>query len=181
MNNSKLESKLSELEGRIKNLKDWKAFYDKAKEDWDKERFELLNTTKKQDTTVLTLRDTLIKFLGLNGASSSQHAETTKDNINLRHKELNVNVAYQERNIEMTTSTVVGKVIFLASTELNKEGFTEAELSNTLLEHGWNIGHSTLAPTLGGLVKDGTIIKLEGRPAKYRLPTKIKLQILKAE
>jgi len=72
----------------------------------------------------------------------------------------------------------MGKVLFSALTELSNEGFSEAELSDTLKEHGWNIPHNTLAPTLGGLVRDGYLVKLEGiKPAKYRLPKKVKLNV----
>lgn len=110
--------------------------------------------------------------------TSPTPAQITKETLNLNHKELVVNLAHEEKELNLTTATVMGKVLFSALTALSKEGFSEAELSQTLKEHGWNVPHNTLAPTLGGLVRDGYLLKVEGaRPAKYRLPQKVKLNV----
>jgi len=62
------------------------------------------------------------------------------------------------------------------------EGFNEKELSTACLEHGWNIRHTTLAPSLGNLVKDGNLIKIpKTRPTRYRLPSKLKVNVEKVE
>lgn len=100
------------------------------------------------------------------------------ETLNLEHRELVVNLAHEEKELNMTTGTVVGKVLFCAVTELSKDGFSEADLSEILKEHGWNVPHNTLAPTLGGLARDGTLLRLEGmKPARYRLPQKVKLNV----
>jgi len=171
---SELSDKLAELESRVANLKDWKQKYEEDKGKWDQEKKELT----KKDEDVEKLREAMIKFLNLDRVSMPEG--TGKRVVNLDHKELTVNLAYGEKELNMTTSTAVGKVLFCASTELSKDGFSESELSETLKEHGWNVPHNTLAPTLGGLVRDGYLVKLEGiKPAKYRLPTKVKLNVRK--
>jgi len=167
-----VSAKLTELENRVKNLKDWKQKYEEDKRKWDEEKEGLL----KRIGAVEKLREILIQFLGLDTVSAPTQA--TKEVLSLDHKELVVNLAHEEKELNMTTGTVMGKVLFAALTELSKEGFNEAELSDILKEHGWNVPHNTLAPTLGGLVRDGYLVKLEGiKPAKYRLPKKVKLNI----
>ena len=166
--------KLTELESRVTQIKDWKQKYEEDKHKWDEEKQEL----QKRADGVLKLREVLIQLLGLDAVSAPVSVQSTKETLNLKHKELAVNLAHEERELNMTTGTVMGKVLFCALTELAKEGFNEAELSETLKEHGWNVLHNTLAPTLGGLVRDGYLVKLEGiKPAKYRLPEKVKLNV----
>jgi hypothetical protein len=165
-------AKLTELESRVAQIKDWKQKYEEDKRQWDEEKQEL----QKRADGVLKLREVLIQLMGLDTVPAP--AQSTKETLNLKHKELVVNLAHEEKELNMTTRTVMGKVLFCALTELSKEGFSEAELSEILKEHGWNVLHNTLAPTLGGLVRDGYLVKLEGiKPAKYRLPEKVKLNV----
>ena len=166
--------KLTELESRVTQIKDWKQKYEEDKHKWDEEKQEL----QKRADGVLKLREVLIQLLGPDAVSAPVSVQSTKETLNLKHKELAVNLTHEEKELNMTTGTVMGKVLFCALTELSKEGFSEAELSETLKEHGWNVLHNTLAPTLGGLVRDGYLVKLEGiKPAKYRLPEKVKLNV----
>lgn len=175
---SEVLDRLTALENRVASLKDWKQKYEEDKRKWDEEKGKL----EKGLDGVQKLREALAQFLALDTAPAATPAQSTKETLNLSHKELIVNLAHEEREVNMTTSTVVGKVLFCALTELKKDGFTEAELSEALKEHGWNHGHSTLAPTLGGLVKEGHLIRLDGKPkpTKYRLPTKLKLNVSEA-
>lgn len=169
---SEVLAKLTELESRVAQIKDWKQKYEEDKRQWDEEKQEL----QKRADGVLKLREVLIQLMGLDTVPAP--AQSTKETLNLKHKELVVNLAHEEKELNMTTRTVMGKVLFCALTELSKEGFSEAELSEILKEHGWNVLHNTLAPTLGGLVRDGYLVKLEGiKPAKYRLPEKVKLNV----
>ena len=166
--------KLTELENRVDGIKDWKQKYEEDKHKWDEEKQEL----QKRADGLLKLREVLIQLLGLDAISAPIPVQSVKETLNLKHKEMVVNLAHEEKELNMTTGTVMGKVLFCALTELSKEGFSEVELSETLKEHGWNVLHNTLAPTLGGLVRDGYLVKLEGiKPAKYRLPGKVKLNI----
>ncbi len=165
-------ARLSALESRVSSVKDWKQKYEEEKCKWDEEKEEL----QKRADGVQKLREALRVLLALDIVSAS--ARPTKETLNLNHKELVVNLAHEEKELNMTTGTVIGKVLFSALTELSKEGFSEAELSEILKEHGWNVPHNTLAPTMGGLVRDGYLVKLEGaKPAKYRLPSKVKLNV----
>jgi hypothetical protein len=158
----------------VAQTKDWKQKYEEDKRKWDEEKEEL----RKQVDGVLKLREVLIQLLGVDAVPTSVPGQSVKETLNLNHKELVVNLAHEEKELNMTTGTVMGKVLFSALTHLSKDGFSEAELSDTLKEHGWNVPHNTLAPTLGGLVRDGYLVKLEGiKPAKYRLPNKVKLNV----
>jgi len=165
-------AKLAELESRVAQIKDWKQKYEEDKRRWDEEKKEL----RKGTGAVQKLGEALRQLLALDIVSAP--AQPGKETLNLNHKELVVNLAHEEKELNMTTGTVMGKVLFSALTGLSKKGFSEAELSDTLKEHGWNVPHNTLAPTLGGLVRDGYLVKLEGaKPAKYRLPLKVKLNV----
>ena len=165
-------AKLTELESRVTGIKDWKQKYEEDKSKWDKEKDELQKRVGAGNKLIEALR----QLLALDAASAL--AQPVKETLNLNHKELVVNLGHEEKEVNLTTATVMGKVLFSALTELSNEGFSEAELSDTLKEHGWNIPHNTLAPTLGGLVRDGYLVKLEGiKPAKYRLPKKVKLNV----
>lgn len=167
-------AKLTELESRVAGIKDWKQKYEEDKHKWDEEKQEL----QKRADGLLKLREVLIQLLGLDAIPAPIPVQSVKETLNLKHKELSVNLAHEEKQLNMTTGTVMGKVLFCALTELSKEGFSEAELSETLKEHGWNVPHNTLAPTLGGLVRDGYLLKLEGiKPARYRLPNRVKLSV----
>jgi len=175
---NEIEARVDALASRVASLKDWKQKYEEDKRKWDEEderkAKKIEELTKKADA-VGKLREVLIEFLGPGAA----YAKTQPiDVLNLEHRELVVNLTHEEKELNLTTGTVNGKLLFCALTELSKDGFSEAELSEALKEYGWNIPHNTLAPNLGGLAKDGTLIRLEGtRPTRYRLPQKVKLNI----
>lgn len=170
---SEITDKLDELERRVAEIKDWKQKYEDGKREWDRERKELLKAAEPANK----LKEFLTQFLALESAAGAAKPNALK--VNLEETELIVSVSHQEKEVDMTTGTVVGKILFCASTELTKDGFSEADLTEVLKEHGWNILHNTLAPTLGGLVRDGYLVKLEGsRPARYRLPGKLKLNVV---
>lgn len=173
---NEIEQRLAALESRVASQKDWKQQYEEAKRLWDEEderkSKKIEELTKKADA-VEKLREVLIQFFSP-GAPFTAKTQP----INLEHRELVVTLTHEEKELNLTTGTVNGKVLFCALTELSKDGFSEAELSEALKEHGWNVPHNTLAPTLGGLARDGYLLRIEGaRPAKYRLPQKVKLNI----
>jgi len=174
---NEIEERLAALESRVGSLKDWKQKYEEDKRKWDMEKEELLRGVDAAQK----LKEALLQFLPTAASGPGYLApggKVTKETLNLDHKELVVNLAHEEKELTMTTATKVGEVMFCALTELSKDGFSEAELSDVLKDHGWNVPHNTLAPTLGGLVRDGYLVKLEGtRPTKYRLPKKVKLNV----
>jgi intein/homing endonuclease len=99
--------------------------------------------------------------------------------VDLEHRESSFTVSHVEEPVELSTKNQAGKIIFVAITDLPKEGFTERELSNALQERGWPIGHSTLAPTLSStLPKMGLLMRVDGSsPAKYRVPGRVKVNV----
>lgn len=52
---------------------------------------------------------------------------------------------------------------------------SETEEEKQVLINLWN--QKGVAPTLGGLVRDGYLMKLGTRPTKYRLPAKVKINV----
>ena len=103
----------------------------------------------------------------------------SKTIVDLEHKEFIYNISHKQEPVSVNTQTVIGKVLFCSVKNLSQKEFTEIDLSKALLEYGWNIKHSTLAPTLGGLVKEGKLvrIKIKGKPIRYRLPSKLQINI----
>lgn len=169
---SEITDKLDELEKRVAGIKDWKQKYEAAKAQWEREIKKLGKMVEASNKLLESLR----QFLTL--APDAGPGRPSTQTINLKEKDLVINLTHEEKPVNMTTDTVVGKILFAASSELPKDGFSEGALSESLKERGWNVGHSTLAPTLGGLVKDGYLIRLEGtRPSRYRLPGKQKLNL----
>jgi len=161
-------AKLEALEKRVAELKDWKTIYQRDIARWEKERKELL----KAADAAIKFKIALAEFIPAAPAGATGQGKAL--NVNLEETQLTVNLSHKEKSVAMTTGTVLGKILFCALKELSGDGFSEVELSESLKEHGWNVGHSTLAPSLGGMVKDGMLVKGDGtRPAKYRLPAKL--------
>lgn len=107
-----------------------------------------------------------------------------KTTLDLEHREMVVNVSHRERPVKLTTETQQGQIMYVALHDVpearsREQGFTEAQISKALKERGWNIPHSSLAPTLGStLAKQGLLIKVpKTRPQKYRLPSKVKINV----
>lgn len=176
---SEITDRLDTLEKRVAQLKDWKKKYEQGKIDWEKDKKELNEVA----ASLRKIGEALWKVISpyVTPAQTVSSGQVGSLNVNLEETQLTVNVTHQEKDVNMTTATVLGKVLYCALTELPKEGFSEAELAGELKEHGWNIGHSTLAPTLGGCVRDGYLVKADdSRPAKYRLPVKLKMNVEKA-
>ncbi len=90
--------------------------------------------------------------------------------VTLEHTETVYTVVHTTKRVSVTTGTVNGRILFIAVTKFPTSEFTMAELSAHLLEYGWNISNNTLSPSLGGLVRDGYLIRLPTKPNKYRLP-----------
>ena len=159
---SEASDRLAALESRVAALKDWKAKYEHERKRTEK------------------LRDALREFIGFDAVTQMVGAPSasTKETLQLTAKDLVVNVSHEEKVRNLTTDTVIGKVLFCGLTDLAAPGeFSEAQLSGALAERGWNIGHSTLGPTLGGLVRDGYLIRTQGKPMRYRMPTKVLLNV----
>jgi hypothetical protein len=122
-----------------------------------------------------TLRESLIKALGIELVSTTVISEK----MSLEHKELTVDIRHSEKTVEMTTETQLGQILYCAINDLPKEGFTMKDLQNSLAEHGWYISNTSLPPNLAQLVKNGYLVKLKTKPITYRLPTKLKINVIK--
>ena len=105
----------------------------------------------------------------------------TPQRIDVKHTEFIYNISHNEEPVSINTKTVVGKILFCSVKDLSEKEFTEDDLSKAMLEYGWNVKHNTLAPTLGGLVKEGKLVKVPKtrpiRPIRYRLPSKIQINM----
>jgi hypothetical protein len=126
------------------------------------------------------LQEALISILPANTSHAQPLVGQTV--LNLEQSEMVVNVAHKEETVEMKTTNQQGQIMYVAINEMPKEGFTEAQISEALKEHGWNIAHGSIAPQLNlNLPKQGLLIKMDGKPNKYRLPTKVKINVAKQD
>jgi polyhydroxyalkanoate synthesis regulator phasin len=162
-----LEKNITELINRIHELEVKKKLMD------------------QKDEEIKELKDQLKKLQGLQTALSQVipiEKILPSGKINLEHRELEVEISHTEETVEMSTKTGLGKILYVAIETLPKDGFTEKELSDALDERGWHTPHSTLAPNLAQLCKQGYLIKITNqKPTKYKLPTLLKIKIEKEE
>lgn len=128
------------------------------------------------------LKNVFVKLFPKKAIKTTEVPVTNKTTLDLEYKELIVNINHKEETIKLTTEIQQGQIMYVALNDMPKEGFTENQISEALKEHGWNIPHTSLAPQLSSnLVKSGLLIKIEGtRPTRYRVPTKIKIKVVKS-
>jgi len=191
-----MTERLTRLEAYVKDQANWKNQYQRSLDELNKvleqiheltdkissKEQELIETKKKLGSqtkdieTAKELKDLFKKLL-------FEDLETPKNfkmpsTIDFEHREITINLTNKTESIKLTTKNQIGQIMYVAIKELSKDGFTEKELSDGLKEHGWNIAHSSLAPHLGtNLPKQGLLISLDTKPAKYRIPSKIKLNV----
>lgn len=103
--------------------------------------------------------------------------------VELEHIESVVNISHAEKSVKLDTGTQKGQIMFCAFKDLSAEGFTIAQLTEALLERGWNIPCSSLNPTVSShLVKEGLLIKIpKTKPKRYRVPKKRKVDVIEVE
>jgi len=131
----------------------------------------------KENNAFTKLKEALRELLPTSLPIENDTAKT----VNLNNSEVTINLSHSERTVEMDTTKQQGQILYVAIHDLPKEGFTESELSEALNERGWPISHSSLAPQLAvNLTKAGLLIPLETKPKKYRLPSKLKINVKEA-
>ncbi|MFA5714768.1 MAG: hypothetical protein WC998_03440 [Candidatus Paceibacterota bacterium] len=142
---------------------------------------EALLSELAQLNSVKKLRDAILEILPIQTAikapieNGNGNGTTT---LMLTGEELNVQVAHSEKTVQLSTVNQQGQIMYTALNDLPKEGFTEREISDALDEHGWPISHGSLSANLSvNLPRMGLIIRLNGKPAKYRLPSKVKVSV----
>jgi hypothetical protein len=100
-----------------------------------------------------------------------------KTTINLEHQGLAINVHHiGEKQVNMSTATQEGQLMYCMVNDLPNEGFTVPELQNKLAEHGWNIKETTLRTRLSIWTSEAKLIRTE---KGYRLPKLVKYNIEK--
>lgn len=75
-----------------------------------------------------------------------------------------------------TTDKVQGKLMYTMATVYPDEPITETQWREAMKELGWNHGHGAIAKDLQHLVTSGSVVRLDGTPARYRLPLKVKYE-----
>lgn len=168
----KLEEDVKRLEERVASLKDYKKLYEEA----EAKRVKAEKALEAARSGGDALKKALLNLLDLDNKQPAGSV-TVSENWKLQEKELVVTLEHEEVEVSMTTDTGEGKVMFLALKEMPKEGFSSSEISAVLLQHGWNIPDSTLGARLGDLTRQGYLVKLEGKPLKYRVPAKVKFNV----
>jgi len=98
-----------------------------------------------------------------------------KIQLNLEKVDMDVTVKHETKEVNMTTDTLEGKVMFIVVTHFADKSFAEGELQPFIANYGWQIPHNSLAPLMGAtLQKKGLLVKSEG---KYKLPTFVKVNV----
>lgn len=95
--------------------------------------------------------------------------------VDLVEREVRIEVSTEPRSF--TSSSVRGKAIIVLIEDLKNAPSTEGEIADAMRERGWNYGHSTMAPELAKAVRDGDLVKDDGRPARYRLPGNLRVVV----
>lgn len=142
------------------------------------------NTEASQ--SIETLRSAFTSFLFPNGLPPATiQTQTTnrnseiKTSMTLNHTALQV--AIQDVGVEtinFSTKTQKGQMMYCIVNELSntEEGWTNGELIDKCLEHGWSIGKSTVSVELSKWVGSGLLIRtVKG----YRLPKFVKFEVKK--
>ena len=76
-----------------------------------------------------------------------------------------------------TTTNPAGRILFALIQDLSNKDSSETEISAAMQERGWNYTHGTFGPELSKLVKAGTLIRAGEKPAKYRVPGKLVVEV----
>ena len=100
---------------------------------------------------------------------------SNKQDITIENVETVYKIEKKTEERFLSTKTTLGQIMFVVINDFNGEPASESQIAKALEEHGWHMKHSTLAPNLGKLVKEGLLVREEGRPAKYRPPKNVKI------
>jgi chromosome segregation ATPase len=186
------------LKGEIKEITDT---YEARLQDASKRIEELEGTCNEQESTIKVLDERakglekeLEVYSGIREAFKVIIAEEAKyqvqkalasmpvrsNALKIEAEELKVSIEHSEVTQELSTKTGLGKIMYCILKDLEGKPSSEAEISDALQEHGWPMAHSTLAPNLAQLVKQGLLVRVEGKPLRYRPPGKVGLEVKEA-
>jgi len=183
--------KIEELEKLVEQAEKWKEKYDMLEEKFkelENENERLKKSLNEANENVEQLRNEINKKneeleeyrKGLGGVRRFLFGEEKgRISLNLEARELNVKVVHKEEVKELSTTTGLGKIMYVMLEDFKDKPVTEKEISDALNERGWWMAHSTLAPNLSQLVTQGFLLKiLDAKPYQYRLPKKVKINLV---
>jgi hypothetical protein len=84
------------------------------------------------------------------------------------------NIQHTEETLHFTTRNGLGQIMFTLVNDLHGKPVSPSEIGKSMVEHGWNPPQSTLNMNLGKLVKQGDLVREDG---KYRPPHKVHIQV----
>lgn len=100
------------------------------------------------------------------------------DEIDIEAKKVLVTIRdTQPEKRSFTTTNPAGRILFALIQDLCNKESSESEISAAMQERGWNYTHGTFGPELSKLVKAGTLIRAGEKPAKYRVPGKLVIEV----
>jgi hypothetical protein len=180
----KLKQELADAKQQLDEAN--QAIEEKQKEvDGLEEKNEALLSEIAQLESVKKLRDAILSIIPIQTAiqapaESKPSGEGKTVSMNLNHTAMQVSI--QDAGIEtvnFSTKTQKGQMMFCIVNELpnTEEGWSNGDLIDRCLEHGWAINKSTVSVELSKWASQGMLIKT----AKgYRLPKFVKFEVEKA-
>lgn len=146
---------------------------------------KIANLEKERDDLQTALTDALRRIEELERPRSATELRSAPSggNVQMGAVDINavekaVNITFSQEKREFATTGPKGMIMFALAHDLKNAPSGETEISAVMQERGWVYGHSTMAPELAKLVKNGDLLK-EGAPRgmKYRIPGKLILTI----
>ena len=144
-----------------------------------------LNALKKENAKLRIDNMSLRSELDLLQRATPGHRKTPAvpqppppDEIDIEARKVLVTVRDTEpEKRSFTTTNPAGRILFAVIQDLDNKESSEAEISAAMQERGWNYTHGTFGPELSRLVKAGTLIRAGEKPAKYRVPGKLVIEV----
>lgn len=104
------------------------------------------------------------------------HAPSTV--LQLDHSETIVQVRHTEPTLaKLSTKIGKGQIVYVLVNELKGGPANKKQILDEMLEYGWTMGDNTFNPNVGGLIRDGYLLR-EGE-SNYRIPGKVKVEVIK--
>jgi hypothetical protein len=120
-------------------------------------------------------KEAFIKAFGVPGPDFTCAAGFEPAQVDVEHKGLVVNVHHVgDKVVKVSTDSVVGQILYAATTYFKDREFATGELNERLLEHGWNVKPSTLSAKLSLLANEGKLVKTD---KGYRLPSMVRFEV----
>lgn len=170
------EAKIMELEKRIIKLEDQAADWRAKYEELSQRMRSVASTAPPQESKRPLMTRMLDPKEGEEDGPTVQVGP-----IAIEAQEREVVVRYSTEVREFNAKTTKGRIMQVLLQDLERSG-TMGEISEALQERGWNIHRNTLSPELGGMVKEGDLVRQEGDKvaktgARYRIPGKVKVRV----